>query len=253
MISMSDCEISQHYKNICKPNWEEKGFVVNNFEAATPSKNPDILNSQAIKFEKKIKMDGQIYEFTETEKAVWYSHLFLWMKSWHSNTPIIVAEHDVKPLEDISIEEGVGFAYLCHSPENKTLLPCGAYYMSPKLAEYLSERAMEGYKHMYLNVDGFIVNEINNLIELWADDFLAETPAEEIEQVYERMSKDAVTCKDFCLGYSFGKFKLLDKSCQSMFDEKIGKTIEHNVKRLGKLNLDKIRRRDNDMVKKTLS
>jgi len=253
MISMSDCEISQHYKNICKPTWEEKGFVVNDSEAITPSKNPEIVQGNIIKLTKKVRLDGEVWEFTETEKAVWHSHLFLWLNCMFLKTPIIVAEHDIKLLEEISIEEGVGFAFLCHSQEKESLLPCGSYYITPKVAEYLVEMATEFYETLNLNVDGFLATEIGNLMEMWADSILSETPVEEIEQVYDKLSKDAVTYKDFYLGNSFGRFLYQIESCQSVFDEEIGKTIEHNIKKVGRIGSNKTRRTINDLVKKTLS
>ena len=96
MIAITDNPVSIYFKNEVMPSWGE--YVVNHFEAKTPknlSVDCDFLN---LTFKQKKDL---IIEFSDTEKAVWYSHYFLWKHCWDTQTPIIIVEHDVKLLEDL--------------------------------------------------------------------------------------------------------------------------------------------------------
>ena len=137
MIAISDNPISMYYRKEVLPSWVNHGFKVNHFEAVTPRNMPDFLL-----FDKK---RGKV-SFTETEKAVWYSHYSTWKKCWDTQTPMIVVEHDIKLLHTLENEIfDSPIACLCHdfrTKGNDTVkkqlkLAGGAYYITPKIAKIL--------------------------------------------------------------------------------------------------------------------
>ena len=147
MISMSDCEISQYYRKICQPTWEEKGFKVNHFEAMTPKDLNQFKDH--LKFGKKrpTLSGSRPYEidFSPTEKAVWYSHFVAWMTCIQLNQPIIIVEHDAfleQKLEPEIFDEKVKFISFGHKKEIHKKDPnleiilamiCVSYYITPAL------------------------------------------------------------------------------------------------------------------------
>lgn len=63
MISISDNEISQYYKNLVLPSW--KDYEVRHFEAITPK---DLHKYDYLNFGLKHRLKGKVkVEFTETE------------------------------------------------------------------------------------------------------------------------------------------------------------------------------------------
>jgi GR25 family glycosyltransferase involved in LPS biosynthesis len=167
MISISDNPISQHYKNICVPSWQKFGYSVNHFEAITPR---SLKNSNNLKFYKKIRKDGKTtVDFTETEKSVWYSHYYLWEMCVNLNEPIIVVEHDAFCLSATDQLHDTEFTFMCNNGKrtkngNLRLLPCGAYYLTPKAAKVLITKTKDKFLYkdhgefcIFQNVDGFIV------------------------------------------------------------------------------------------------
>ena len=154
MIAITDNPISIYFKNEVMPSWGE--YVVNHFEAKTPkdlSVDCDFLN---LTFKQKKDL---IIEFSSTEKAVWYSHYFLWKHCWDTQTPIIIVEHDVKLLEDIEDEVfGYDMVCLCHdtrdNSDRKPKLAGGAYYIKPPAARKLME--VRHNKKIITNSDAWI-------------------------------------------------------------------------------------------------
>ena len=137
MIAISDNPISMYYRKEVLPSWVNHGFKVNHFEAVTPRNMPDFLP---------FYMKRKQRPFTETEKAVWYSHYALWSKCWETKTPLIVVEHDIRllsPLEDEIFENRI--ACLSHDcrprrPGNEPeelKLAGGAYYITPDISRKL--------------------------------------------------------------------------------------------------------------------
>jgi hypothetical protein len=165
MISMSDCEVSQHYKSICQPSWEQQGFKVNHFEAITPS-SPE-FNSGRLKFSEKkgrTSYRGPV-EFSDTEKAVWYSHFLLWEKLSKLRKSSIVIEHDVKLMKLIEPEmfENPTLAYTClcefdYKVDGKMVSQpsaTGAYYMRRNFAEHSVQKVLHvnATQNIYMNID----------------------------------------------------------------------------------------------------
>jgi len=176
MISISDNPVSQHYRDICKPSWEEQGFNVIDFEAVTPE-TVETENMNELEFWRIIRRDHNTREFTPTEKAIWWSHFVLWHKCLIRKKPIIVAEHDALLLKDLPKDLRPGklkFAFLGtakgRNPEGKFVIaPCTAYYLTPEMAsELVKVRNKRWSTHrkgkpvtvgIYMNVDGYLMSE----------------------------------------------------------------------------------------------
>jgi|SRR6056300_94142 len=153
MISISDNEISQYYKNLVLSSW--KDYEVRHFEAITPK---DLHKYDYLNFGLKHRLKGKVkVEFTETEKAVWYSHMECWVLA--RKEPIIVVEHDIQLIKKIdeSIFEN-DMVCLAHSNrKNKLKLAGGAYYITPAIAKYMTNDA-KSKKPIYFNSDALIHN-----------------------------------------------------------------------------------------------
>ena len=143
MIQISDNEISQYYKNHCLPSWTDRDYVVNMFEAITPDTLGDELEFGWLKSNKSKR------KFTETEKAVWYSHYYLWAQC---TEPMIIIEHDTMTYGKFDITPSMNFKFLAES--NKGLAPASAYYLTPATASDLISECTGS--PITLNVDGYM-------------------------------------------------------------------------------------------------
>ena len=210
MISISDNPVSQHYRDICKPTWEEQGFNVIDFEAVTPE-TVEKENMNELEFFKIIRRNGETRHFTPTEKAIWWSHFVLWHKCLIRKKPIIVAEHDALVIKDLPNDlyrpSKLKFAFLGtakgRNPEGKFVIaPCTAYYLTPEMAfELVKVRKKRWITNrndkrvsvgIYMNVDGYMLSE------------------------YMRIEKE-------------GKMRVKDykQHVKQIVDDEIGTTIEH--------------------------
>lgn len=124
MIAMSDNEISQHYKNYVLPTWKVRGWNVDLFEAVTPK---TMGQYSYLNFGKK---RGTI-PFTDTEIAVWYSHVECWVLA--RKEPVLIIEHDMllnKDIPDNIFESDMA----CLANHKGGKLAGGAYYLTPETA-----------------------------------------------------------------------------------------------------------------------
>jgi GR25 family glycosyltransferase involved in LPS biosynthesis len=169
MISIKDNAVSQHYKNICRPTWESTGLKVKDFDAVTPE---DLRHLTTLDFFGKIRDNGDVIDFTDTEKAVWWSHFTLWYRCVESNMPMIILEHDALRVDDLNIHhlinDKVNFLFLGHilaESDRMKLSPAVAYYITPLVARFLCQAATKKHKWasrgiddicIYMNVDGWI-------------------------------------------------------------------------------------------------
>ena len=156
MISMSHNTKSCYYRDRCKPSWEKHGYTVEHFEAITPI---DINRSvegrlDFIKFGKK---KGRL-NFTQTEKAIWYSILLAIKQVAEGDEPYIVVEHDAMLMTEIPKEVFLknDYVFLCSSSRGG-LTPCGAFYITPNTAQWImnNEELDEIMRH---NVDGQLLS-----------------------------------------------------------------------------------------------
>lgn len=134
VIVVKNNPASEYYAKYCSPSWEQIGLYPEIFNATTPS---DLNNLSELKFANKI--DRQIFAdrglsvaFTETEKACWYSHYFLWRECVRLSEPIVIMEHDS------FLENPLKFWY-----DDKFLMifydkaAMGSYWISPRFAKKL--------------------------------------------------------------------------------------------------------------------
>lgn len=131
IIQISGNEISQHYLKQMLPSWQIYDPVL--FEAIVPD---NLRHRCLLQFGKK----RDKIEFTETEKAVWYSHYECWDLCWKIKEPIIVVEHDVHRIKSIDptiFNEKM--ACIAHTMNGKkpAKLGGGAYYITPSAARRL--------------------------------------------------------------------------------------------------------------------
>jgi hypothetical protein len=151
MIAISDNPISMYYKNEVLSSWTDRGFVVNHFEAITPK---NLHEYDLLKFTKKRNK----IEFTETEKAVWYSHYMTWKLCWDMQKPIIVVEHDIQLLknlsEDVYTKNVACLAHVKRSNKVTAKLAGGAYHITPYGARQLLRARHE--KTITYNSDSWI-------------------------------------------------------------------------------------------------
>jgi len=170
----------------CKYGWEAQGLQVNHFEAITPKTRPDFL-----KFDKKdrlahpIHRPNPIVEFTETEKAIWYSHFMLWMKCLATKKPFVIIEHDTTAVDYFPTRwEVQRLKYFCkadkpdrHSPTNKYKFTPGAgYVLTPHGAQLMVEKTLskESITH---NVDSMLSNFRDNEPRKWCVQYAVQSSA----------------------------------------------------------------------------
>lgn len=89
---------SEFYFDKIAPVWEEVGIKLQRFDAFTPDTMPDTLTFYRNEANKYRHLPTQSKEFSETEKACWYSHYTLWKRCVEIDKPIIIIEHDCVPF-----------------------------------------------------------------------------------------------------------------------------------------------------------
>jgi hypothetical protein len=140
MIVMTGHPISDMYKRLVTPSW--RGKKIHFFEAVTPK---DLPYKTALKFGKKVTRKNT-REFTDTEKAVWYSHYELWCKCIQLRESILILEHDsmlTKPLPDLKGKTHKFLSYV-YAPDGKTpvMAPGSGYFITPVSAQVLVANAV---------------------------------------------------------------------------------------------------------------
>lgn len=218
MISITGNEISEYYRDICVPTWEEHGYTVEQFEASTPS---NFLEDDQLKFTDKKFHGGK---WSDTEFAVWYSHYRIWKKCVELDEPILVLEHDTYRIGELPSFEGKDIEFFCKTIFRKgkstkypdgTLTPAAGYYLMPKSAAMFVSNALRVTHNQ--NVDGFILLTANKLGLV--EDVRLRT--ENINSKYYNDYYHGVIC------------------CVQYVDDCIGTTIEHARSKLSKRNKKK--------------
>ena len=142
MIVIRDNPISMYFRGRVERSWIDRGFDIEYFDAITPETIPDQKNQ--LKFGEKSGRRSR--QFSETEKAVWYSHCALWNIARRKQSPIIVAEHDALLLRPIdpSLFKNIKIMGLCHSLLDNGVMGTtagGAYYLTRSVAEEMYTEA----------------------------------------------------------------------------------------------------------------
>lgn len=156
MICIENNSISDYYKEQTKPTWEKQGFAVTELKATVPS---DLSQYSHLHFDLKNSLrNKRKVEFTDTEKAVWYSHFFAWQKCYAESKPAIIVEHDITLLREFEDEVfDYDIACLAHDRRkngHEAKLAGGAYYITPKGAHKLS--TIKNGKIITFNSDAWI-------------------------------------------------------------------------------------------------
>lgn len=123
---------SEFYFSKIDPVWEEIGITLERFDAITPSTMPNTLKFHRNEANKYKHLPAQSKEFTETEKACWYSHYTLWKKCIELNHPIVIVEHDCVPFNPSAL-------YFTNKEWFRTFDKgaMGCYMMTPFMADFI--------------------------------------------------------------------------------------------------------------------
>lgn len=155
MIAITGDWKSEYYSSICLERWAELGYEVEWFEATTPATLGTELTFRETKF------NGN--KFTEFEKAIWYSHFYMWQSI---TEPTHIIEHDTYPIKKLPKFEGEVGMFSIFPRNNKAWLrgrteisPGSGYYITKQVAEHLIEEALK--EDIYENVDGHIFQKLN--------------------------------------------------------------------------------------------
>ena len=174
---MSNNSISQYYKKITLEKWRNFGYQPVLYEAVTPE-TMDLYKD--LEFDKKQALSTKYKPtpFSPTEKAVWYSHYFLWKICAEKNIPIIITEHDVYPFKELPLEEFKKHdaIRLCRTWSKKhghhICLPCGCYYLTPITAKYLIKRTKKD--PIRINVDGMVKPFSHTDVSIWSTEDIVD-------------------------------------------------------------------------------
>lgn len=164
MIYIHENPISLKYSEVVRVSWQNAGFTVNFHQGVTP----ETLDEQERKlnFGKKEGGRNKGKDFTETEKAVWYSHIMMWEIAARKENPLIIIEHDVLLLKGIemSMLKSHPIIGLCHCgllskhPQKGYRISAGGCYM---LSNQIAKKMLDGLpKTITCNSDGYIHNYI---------------------------------------------------------------------------------------------
>lgn len=136
--------------------WTRQGYSVTLIDGYCPEtyhESPYKLNFQ-IK-----KSHAGEREFTESEKAVFHSHLKALDIAKRKKSPSIIIEHDAHLIEnppDHILEKPLVLLGHAVREPRKILLPCLAYMINPELSGYFSDDLC--IRKITLNIDGYLWN-----------------------------------------------------------------------------------------------
>jgi hypothetical protein len=168
MIRIKDNKASEAYSSLCLNSWKNAKLTVNMFDAITPETMPE---DGPLNFGIKRSVSGK-RPFTETEKAVWYSHFNLWKDCTRKSNPMLVIEHDAMLLKDpkhaFLLSERFPIVCLSHcgilspSPQKRWNRPSPgcAYIITPWMAKRL---VRDIPNEIDCNSDGYLANYMTNL------------------------------------------------------------------------------------------
>jgi len=169
MIGILHSEVSRMYMEYTMDSWSE--YNLNIFPAITPR---DLHNYKSLQF---YKTSLRRRNFTDTEKAVWYSHYLLWKKCWKEKKPLIIIEHDSILRKDIGeVGRTKLLSFLTDREPVKSdpidngniLSPGSGYVVFPddiiQLINYSETKPIDS------NVDGYVRNYIQSKYG-WPKDF----------------------------------------------------------------------------------
>lgn len=156
MIVITGNPTSEYYKDACLKSWNDKGYEVIHFEATVPETIPENgpLRFGILKGKR---------SFSDTERAVWYSHYNLWKHCVEIDEPIHVLEHDSYLLDHLPVFDNTeielfGLFDYRHNGTFKyakyVVSPCAGYYITPTAAEVMIKKAEK--EAISINVDWIV-------------------------------------------------------------------------------------------------
>lgn len=182
IIGLKGNKISEDYMKITIPKIKE--VTVNDEVLFWQGTTPETMPKDMLKFsDRKIKTIGDKKHnripgpFTPTEKAVWYSHLFLWKHLYENKIDSWIFEHDVDFLDNVLLPDvddydicygkfpGCAFCYYVnHNKLNKVIdyvlnseiyAQIDTYMYDLQVDEYIPELKITNFKlkitqHMHL-------------------------------------------------------------------------------------------------------
>ena len=164
MIFLENNPISEKYKSIVSQSWINAGFHIDYYQGITPDTFSHSVKE--LKFGKKATGRNKGRDFTETEKAIWYSHIKMWDIASRKASPFIIIEHDVMLLEHIDkIDiERYDILGLCHNgllsknPHRGYRVSAGGAYM---LKNNVAKKMLDNLPdEITTNSDAYIHNYI---------------------------------------------------------------------------------------------
>tara|TARA_R110000868_G_scaffold140545_1_gene356281 strand:- start:291 stop:893 length:603 start_codon:yes stop_codon:yes gene_type:complete len=160
MISLIGNHNADAIRTVTIPKWKNEGFVVNLFNAITPKTIHNSITKLDFGY-KNTKSTKTDIEFTETEKAIWYSHFHLWQKCVEINKPLLIIEEDVKPIKKFKdtwqtsyYKDSYYLICFCFNYYNM-LTPAGGYIITPNTAKNMINNILK--RKITYNVDYYIV------------------------------------------------------------------------------------------------
>ena len=149
MIRIAEHPVSVMYSRICEDSWKKFDYKINFFDAVTPK---DLVYRNELTFKKD--------RYSDTEKAVWYSHYDLWVECAKRHETMIVLEHDSflhKKIDDLKNHKFKFLSFINRDFGNnkgRYLAPGSGYFVRPEVARALVDRAKNNTIQQQL--DGFI-------------------------------------------------------------------------------------------------
>lgn len=158
--------------------WLAQGFELEPFEATIPDTIPP---NGPLKFGDKIRdpnrsWNNPIVSFTDTERAIWYSHYNLWHLCQYVNKPIIIIEDDTLLTSEFPTSwniERLKYFVKSSGKDRKTgryeFVWGGGYVLTPDGATRLINIAERS--PIDINVDGFLRKARDSHPEAWCTEY----------------------------------------------------------------------------------
>lgn len=143
VIGISNNEMSQQYLKLCIPNI--KNVTVNDEVNLWEGTVPETIPDGPLRFDLKDPTKGTKGNppFTESEKAIWYSHFLLWNHIYDNKENAWIFEHDIDFKNTILLpdveEYDIAFAKAIGSADCYYL----SYNFAKKLIEYVKSKPLK--------------------------------------------------------------------------------------------------------------
>jgi len=152
ILGMNNNVVSQWYEEQCIDNFKKFGYNnLTHFEAIVPETMGNELTFASHRhYNANRKRDWDV-----VEKAIWYSHYYLWCKCVELDETIIVAEHDcmmTKEFTPFVLEHGL-FSFAATTKTSNSIAGVG-YIITPRYARRLIRHAES--QEIQTPCDGFI-------------------------------------------------------------------------------------------------